>query len=473
MRRALVPRAPAALVVLIALGGCARYEPRPIDPSAHPAAYASRRLDDPALQAWVRRFGGDVVEGRWTGRQLGLVALAHRADLERARRDWLAARAGVVAAGGRPAPGVQGEIERRVGGRDEGAPWVVGIGALFTLELGGKRAARIQAARAEETTAAAELALAVAGALGAARVAGVDVLQAEEMRQDAEAFLAALRGVERGERERFAEASLGSGELARTASEVAAARSDVAAAEREVRRARAGLASALAVPVAQVERLAVERTPDVGCAWSERVGGDSVIALALRRRGEIARALAAYATAEADVRQRVAAQVPDLELGPGFIWDQGVDRWTLSAALPALLGLRRKAPVAAAEARRHAAAARVDEVQDELIGEVSRALESCRGASLEATVADSQRVASAQVAALARAAYERGEHGRLDLARAELLVARADAAGRAAGRSLERAGLELELAAGEWAGAGDRPWPDPRTDSFTPDREPQ
>ena len=460
-----------ALISGFALAACARYEARPLDPGVHPAVYASRRLGDPALLAWISRFGGPVQGDRWTERQLGLAAMAHRADLERARLDWLAARAGVMAAGGRPAPGIQGEVERRVGGRDEGGPWVVAIGALFTLELGGKRAARIQAARADEAAAAAQLALTAAEALRTVRQAALDVAQTEDALADARASLTALGLVERGERERFAEAALGSGEVARTASEVAAAHGEVAAAGREVGRARADLAAALAVPSAEVAGLAVERTANASCAWSAQVGEDSVIARALQRRGEVARALADYAAAEADVRSRVAALSPDVELGPGFIWDQGVDRWTLSAALPALLGLRNRKPVAAAEARRLAAAARVDEAQDGIIMEVTRALEACRGAALEVGVADSQRVAAERVRELARAAYERGERGRLDLARAELLVTRAAATSRAVARALERAGLALELAAGEWVAAGDRAWPDPRTERFTPDEE--
>ncbi|HEU5041455.1 MAG TPA: hypothetical protein VFT84_11565, partial [Gemmatimonadales bacterium] len=87
-------RALAAALTAAGLAGvaaCGRYEPRPIDPTVHPAAYRVRRLDDPALAAWLGRYAGAPVDGRWSARQLGLVALAHRADVERARREWLAA----------------------------------------------------------------------------------------------------------------------------------------------------------------------------------------------------------------------------------------------------------------------------------------------------------------------------------------------------------------------------------------------
>jgi cobalt-zinc-cadmium efflux system outer membrane protein len=457
--------------LLLPPSGCARYEARPLDPAVHSSTYRARDLDDPALRAWVGRFGESPTSGRWTDRQLAVAALAHRADLERARREWLAARAASVAAGARPAPGVEGGVERAVGGRDEGSPWVASLAGLFTIELGGKRAARIQAARAREAAAEAELALTMAAVLGRVRRTALAVRHAEESRDGAVAAIEALRRVESLERARFAEAALGSGEVARTAADVAAAQADAAAGEGEVRLARAALAAALAVGADQVRALEVEPSPQAGCAWGASLGSDSLTGLVMVRRAEVARALAAYAAAEAHVRSRVAAQSPDLELGPGFIWDQGVHRWTLAVALPALLGVRARGPIAAAEADRHAAAARVAEVQDALLAATGTALEACRAAGLELAVADSQRTAAERVAALARGAYDRGETGRLDLARAELLQVRSAAAERAAAGRLERAGLELELAAAEWRGSDPVRWPDPRVEPFTPAEE--
>jgi cobalt-zinc-cadmium efflux system outer membrane protein len=457
--------------MLLAISGCARYQPSPLDPPSHATAVRARRMDDPTLRAWVERFGGPLTPGRWNDRQLAVAALAHRADLERVRREWLAARAAGVAAGARPAPGVEGGLERAVGGRDEGTPWVVSLAGLFTIELGGKRAARMQAARAREAAAEAELAHAAAATVGRVRETALAVRHAGESRDRAVASLEALRRVESLERGRFAEAALSSGELARTAADVAAAQADAAAREGELRMARAALAAALAVGPDQVSAMRLEPGAQPGCSWAETIGPDSLAGLTMIRRPELAQALARYAAAEADVRARVAASHPDLELGPGFIWDQGVHRWTLAAALPALLGVRARGPITAAEADRHAAAARVAEVQDALFAEAGAALESCRGAAVERGVADSLRVAADRVAALAQAAYDRGETGRLELARAELLQVRALTAERAAARRLERAGLELELAAAQWIGAEAASWPDRHVEPFTPPEE--
>ena len=109
----------------------------------------------------------------------------------------------------------------------------------------------------------------------------------------------------------------------------------------------------------------------------------SLAALALTPRPEIGRALAEYAVAEAGLRGEVARQYPDLDLGPGFIWDQGVHRWTLALALPNLLKFRNRSAIDEAEAGRAAAAARVAELQDELLADAARRAVRCRGARLE------------------------------------------------------------------------------------------
>ncbi|HUF36693.1 MAG TPA: TolC family protein [Gemmatimonadales bacterium] len=451
--------------------GCVRYQPSPLDPGAHVAEYRARRLDDPSLRAWVTAHAGAPEGDRWTDAQLAVAALAFRADLERGRRDWLAARAGTAAAGARPAPGAEVEVERAVGGAEGDPPWVVSLAGLFTVELGGKQAARLQAARAREAAAEAELALVLAGTLRRVRDAAMTLAHAEGAQRDAGAAVDALRRVEDLERARYAEAALGSGEVARTAADVAAARSDAAAAERDAVLARADLAGTLAVPAAEVRALAVAPPTADGCVWGEAIGADSLAAHALVRRAEVARALASYAAAEAEVRARVAERYPDLALGPGFIWDQGVSRWTLALALPGLLALRARGPVTAAEAARHAAAARVAEAPADIVAQTARAVEGCRGAAHEVAVADSRRVAADRVAALSRAGYDRGETGRLELARAELLLTRAASATLAARRRLERAGLALEQAAAEWRGAGPVRWPDPRAEVFIPREE--
>jgi outer membrane protein, heavy metal efflux system len=455
------------LVLGLLLAGCARYEPRPLDLAAHPTEYRARRLDDPRLLAWVGRWSEAPTARRWSGRQLALAALGTRADLARARADWRAARAGERTAARRPAPGAQGSVERAVSGSEGQSPWVVSLGALLNVELGGKRGARLQQARARTAVAEAELRLTAWSVARETQAAAQRLAGSEADLEAARHEVGALADLEIRERARYQEASLSSAELARTGTEVQAARVDAAAAQAAALDARAALAGALAMPARALDSVTVVTDSTTSCAALDALGADSVETLALTARPEMGRALANYAVSESDLRLEVARQYPDLELGPGFIWDQGVHRWTLALALPNLLGFRNRAAIAEAEAARAAAGARVAETQESLLAEVSMAVSACRGALLEQVAADSQVVVAGQAATLAQAAFERGETSGLEPALAALAVARAERLRNAARARMTAAAQALIAAAGNAAALGAERWPDPREEPTT------
>jgi outer membrane protein TolC len=458
------PRVVARLGILLVAAlvcGCVRYRPQPLDPARHPAELRARRLDDPGLLAWMQPYAGTPEGGHWTDRQLAVAALAWRAELARARAEWRAARAAAVTAGERPAPGVDAGVERRVGGRDEGAPWVVSLAALTTVELGGKRGARLLAARARAAAAESRLITLAAELAAQSRAAALALAGAQAEVEAGRSAVAALEGISALAQHRYAEAALAGSELARTRTEVQDARVELARLELQLGEARAALAAAIAIPAAALADLEPAPVPAAGCGRLDTVGVDSLVGLALVRRPEVATALAGYAEAEAGVRLGVARLRPDLEIGPGFIWDQGVHRWTLALALPALLGLRHRGALGEAEATRTVAARRVAETQDSVVMQVESAAALCRGARLALTGADSVAAAERAFTARARAAYQRGETSRLEPARAALALARAERARAAAERASTVAGIALEAAAAEWPDTG-TPWPDPR-----------
>jgi outer membrane protein TolC len=454
------------LILALSMASCTRYEPRPVDLAVHPAEYRARRLNDAALLDWVARWSSRPADHRWTGRQLALAALGLRADLARARADWRAAAAGEGAAAARPQPGVQTDVEHAVSGSDGQSPWVVSLAGLLTVELGGKRGARVQQARARTAIAEAELRF-TAWRIARDAEVGAQLLAASEADlAGARREIAAVTDLEARERARFQEASLSSAELARTGTEVQAARADAAGAEAGALAARADLAGVLAMPATALDSLEVVWDSVSGCSALAPLGVDSLGALGLTRRPEMGRVLAEYAAAEAGVRLEVARQYPDLELGPGFIWDQGVHRWTLALSLPNLLGFRNRAAITQAEAARAAAGARVAEVQDALLAEVGAAVSRCRGTTLERAAADSQVSASASAARLAQAAYERGETSSLEPALAGLAVVRAERLRESARAREASSSAALVSAVGNYPVVDTERWPDPRQDTL-------
>ena len=453
----------AGLCLALACAACVRYQPLPLDPTTHPAEVFRRDLRDSALLAAVTRYAGQPRPDAWTDRQLALAGLTLRSDLRRLRAEWHAAQAAVRTAGERPGVGVQGEVERRVGGNEVEDPWVVGVAGVVQLELGGKRGARLQAARAGVALAESRLVASSRAVAVETRIAAATLVHALADAADASEEVLGLEKVHGLERSRYAEAALDASELARTSTEVQNARLAQAEAQHAVLTARAALAATMALPTPALDSLVPLLDPPSGCASLDSIGPAGFTAGAVQHRTEVATALAEYAISESRLRLEVARQYPDLQLGPGFVWDEGVNRWALAFALPALLGSRNRGAIYEADASRDVAGLHVAEAQDSVLADVDMAIQGCRGASLELAAADSVVAAAGRLYRREREAYERGETSRLEPARAELQLLRARRAGRAAERRLALASLELERAAGGPPSA-DGQWPDPRQD---------
>ena len=435
------------------LAGCAHYAPQPLDTTAMVDDWRGRTLVDTALLRTVTERAGAPQDGAWTAAQFAAAAVERHADVAEARAVLEVARAGEITAGARPQPGLSGEIGRATDPGPFESAWFGSVTLSVTIELGGKRGARIAAARARTATAAVDASgVAWAVALGTheahvAAVAADSLVAATDREHDELAVLmaSARRRLEAGE--------VAPGELARLASEQAALEVERIRVAGQRERSRQDLARALAVPRAQLSD--VVPRPDLvdGCRATSGIGTAELEARALVQRAEVGRALAAYAVAEAELRLEVARTWPDLVLGPGFVWDGGVNRWNLLGALPRLPLDRNRGPIAEATARREAAGVHVSAVQQAVLADVATAHAACAGALHELSTADSAlRALSGEAAAVGRA-VERGERGERDRLAMALVQARAERVRQLAATRVADAGLALERAVGSWLAA--------------------
>ncbi|HEU5171107.1 MAG TPA: TolC family protein [Gemmatimonadales bacterium] len=447
----------APVAFALVASACARYTPAPLGPGDTAAAYQSRRLDTAELRAYLAAHGAAPADG-WRSSDLALVALYYQPALDRARAQWRSARAGERTAAARPQPDLQGELGYAPGAQALESRWLAAINAVFTVELGGKRGARLAAARARTAAAVADLEETAWRVTRVVRAGAVQLAAAEERLADAElgaertgAFAARLR-------QRYAEGALARSDLAAIETEDADARAALLRERALVAAARDGLAQAAGLPPAALagHPIAPEAAPS--CAADAT---DSLQTVALHRRPDLGRALAGYAIAEAELRLAVAGAYADLSLGPGYTWDQGIGRWSLVLALPRLPLNGNRGPIAEATARRREEAARFAERQQGLLEAVAASAAACRVALAELAGADSLRRATARRAELARAAYDRGEIGASELEPIELADARVLRELHAARRRLAEAGMAQEMAIGAWP-PGEIRWPDPR-----------
>jgi outer membrane protein TolC len=397
--------------------------------------------------------------------------LYFRGDLAVARAAVDEARADEMTAGAWPPFSAEGSLSRTARPLENTeSGWSGSITATLTLELGGKRGARVAAARAAAMAAALGLDATAWQLANDARAAELDAIAADSESADAAAELAAARTLAGLLRARYDEGQLARSELARAETDVRAA--NVAAAEADQARtgARAALARALGVRFERADTLALRATNMSSCGVLDSLVNtegdgaavDSLTVKALRGRPDVGVALAEYATADAGVRLEVAKQYPDLTLGPGLLWDQGIPGWIVNVGLPSILSGRNRGPIAAAEARRAAQGARVEVLEDSVQESIEGAIAGCRGLRRLVATTDSLVVATYQAVDLADSAFQRGETGRTEVAIAQLARARAVHAHRAAVGRYVAAGALLDRAAGTWIGLTPRgPWPGP------------
>jgi cobalt-zinc-cadmium efflux system outer membrane protein len=355
----------------VALGACEHVPPAPIDASLNAQRLVLRSLDNPAVVAELGRHGEELADASaWTLDQLTIAAWMLRTDIAVARAELEAATAGVRVDSLRPSPQVATTFER-VTNADAGVePWVLGASVALMIETGGKRDIRRQRALARVEALQWQLAQTLWDARAELNAALLDRMFAERT--------LALDGAEIDLRREFLgwiDTRLALG--AARSEERLVATEALSQIERQLGQDRAGLETASArlaaaigiTPGALRDTVLVE--PDIADV-PELSEQDLVAAraLALTHRLDVRRALAEYEVAEQDLRAAVAAQYPDVTLGPGLLRDQSDRKITFDLNLPALLSGRTGAVIDRAIAARAVVAARFDEVQSNALADI-------------------------------------------------------------------------------------------------------
>jgi outer membrane protein TolC len=141
---------------------------------------------------------------------------------------------------------------------------------------------------------------------------------------------------------------------------------------------------------------------------------------AILNRLDVRSALAQYAAAEAGLQLEIARQYPDINIGPGYTYEERRSYFTvgLSAAVP--LFDRNQGPIGEAEARRKEAAAAFLETQAQVIAKSERALAVYTAALQELAEAQHLETLQGSQRQAVRASVRLGEQDRIDLDAVEI-----------------------------------------------------
>lgn len=429
IRKQIVP-----LFGVFLLAGCAmqRYQPSPIVASATALQFESRSLADDGLRSFEEKNLNQPAPWppkTWDLQTLSLAAFYFNPTLDLARARVARADAAVITAGARPNPtlGISPGIP---------SPYLFTLDFAVPIETAGKRAYRVQSARYLDQAARLDFADSAWTVLSGVRLALLNYLLASRS-------LELVRSEEqvRADQVNILERILSSGEIPRFDVDLARiefSKTEVAmrAAEGQTAEAKASLAAALGIPVAGLQDveflwLDVDTPPTPESLSPAEVQRDAVL-----NRLDVRRSLAQYAAAEADLQLEIAKQYPDINIGPGYTFEERNSFFTvgLSSAIP--LFNRNQGPIAEAEARRKEAAAAFLQTQAQAVAKSERSLAVYTAALRELAGAQSLYQLQEIQLQIVQQAIRAGADNRLSLDAVQIqlsLLARArlDALGRA------------------------------------------
>jgi outer membrane protein TolC len=409
----------AAILCPALLAGCSahQYKPAPLSPGDSASALESRTLADPGLRAFEDFYLGHTASewppSSWDFQSLSLAALYFNPQLDAARARVAESRAALTTAGARPNPtfGITPGVP---------SPYLLTLDLSFPIETAGKRQYRIESAQSAARASQFDLAQSAWAVRAAVRAAMLDDLIAvrtvETLRSEAKTREDQVELIDR--MASFGETTRLQADAARI--ELSKAHAALAAGESQAAEARAAMADAIGVPVAALQ--------DVHLSWPDMNSPPSAASLptaeirrdAVINRLDVRSALERYAAAEADLRLQIAKQYPDIDIGPGYSYEEKQSYFTLGLSAVIPMFDRNRGPIAEAEARRLEAAAAFQTTQAEVISKSERSLAVYRVAleQLEEAVRLEELTVNRQRGV--RESVRAGEEARLELDDADI-----------------------------------------------------
>jgi len=367
----------SGLATVIAIAACSGvpYAPRPLQPEATASEFITRSGDVDGVKSFVTANGyapGAWPPQQWGLKELNLVALYFNSDIRtaRARAEVAHAELGSAAQAQPWSARLKPAYNSQVLPYNSG-PWTLGLELEIPLVAQGKRAARVE--RSAFLADAADLDVANAAWVVRARVRDryLDLQASRDVLQTVGAQLAARKDMLDLVSRRMDAGMLSARDLG--IERVITSQLELMRNRELARRQRATgeLASALGLPLEAVERMKLRFDADLLPRTDLDAG--ALRSMALRNRLDVHRKLLEFGAADAEVKAAVAAQNPDITLGPGYAWDQGDNVWSLAVGMSLPPAARTRASIREAQARRELAAEQFAATQADAISLAERA----------------------------------------------------------------------------------------------------
>lgn len=375
-----------------------------------------RTLSDPRLLRFLAAQTHKSVPPRWNLASLSLVAVYERPDMPLAQARLHEAQGGEMTAAALPNPTLQ--LAPTYDTTTMAPPWTVGPIVTFLIQSYGARPARIAQARARTEQARQAIAVTAWQLRDQVRTAMLDLWSAQQaVRLEARRSSLADRYREvvaqRYQAGMVSAATLTTATLAFNQAEL-----QLASGQRAVRLTRTAVANALGLPTAALDGIHLDMRGIAHPRQPSRLG--PLVRSALTSRPDVLATLAHYAAAESALHLAVAQQYPAIDIGPGYHYDQGDNKFILSISLPLPVLNQNQGPIARARAARRVAAEEFLATQAKVLAEIEQARTDWHASESELISAGRLRAMATDVLDRRLSSFAAGQIGHLRLLGAEL-----------------------------------------------------
>jgi cobalt-zinc-cadmium efflux system outer membrane protein len=423
MRKRITPS--LILLCLLGVAGCGfvQYKPEPLDPAAVQSSIRGKSINDPGFQSYVQAVAPGMSEGAggtWGLNRLTLAAVYYSPRMQVAYEEFNLSRQAVKTASQLINPKLSVPLGHHSDTSNGQSPWTAGALIEFIYEFQGKREARIARARALMEAAKVhvrETAWDLRTALHSVCLDYYRALQQEKLAGNRLALLSQKLEVLQA-RNKVGEA--GESAVNRVDLAMQQARLDLANAKAGVSDFRHRLTSLTGLTPDEFSNIEFSFDTLTGLVAAGMVSESNLRESALLHRTDIIRALYEYNAVEQGLKLEIEKQYPDLDLSPGFIYDQGDKIWQLGTSWVLPLFHNNEGPINEALAQRKLMQARFIDLQTNLLNRLHETLGRYEMLQSSRSVTGEIQKKLEQQGRAIRNQFDHGYSNRLDMINAEL-----------------------------------------------------
>ena len=397
-----------AIISVLTISSCVQFHDQPLSATKSLDSFESRTLNQTDLNTYIQAHiaAAQWPLQAWDLTSLTLTAFFYHPDLDVARAQWAFAKAGVKAAGEPPNPKVT--VSPGYNSTTESVSrWIVGAAVEIPIVTAGKRG--YQLAQAEHLSEAARMHIAAVAWQVRSRVrkALLDLYGANET----ESLLIKRQSIQAQCLE-LLQQQLDAGEISgvvvnQASIDFHATVLELLDARKRQTEARVELADAIGVPVKAIDGIDILFNGFEGLPST--LPKPEARRQALLNRVDVLAALAVYQASQSSLQLEIARQYPDIDIGPGYEYDQGDNKWALGISLTLPVLNQNRGAIAAAEALRTEAAAEFTALQSHILGQIERAVAGLNASMDKARTAEVIAEKLEQKATTMQKMFEAGE----------------------------------------------------------------